>query len=348
MICPRIRRSDWVMYLYPGILSFTVVGWAESQATEKVVYYTYFSDENCQIFAGIKGFLAKDPFQVLQVTTDSNGDDISCVDAMACLYQPDGRTCESFGVPTITANVEIDIRDDGIYECDTSNPNLELSECSVLDSSLCYRSSISNCFFRVATSGQLTESPDQFIPTSTNLEGLDQYGFLVYYADDACTEMAGLRGFTSDNPYFLPRVGEEQDISCQLSMACYLYDSGETCEQLQLTGDPTQGVIQVEGDEVFECDSSNANVDELLCDAIDPLECKSSSVYQCHFHYRAAAKFAMDPGSTLKPERSLTTTSPTQTPTVQIREQNPTSNATGAGFQLSGNILVLLLWLSCF
>lgn len=267
-----------------------------------IAYFTYFSDEECQNFAGIKAALTNDPFQVLNAPMDTVGSEISCVDAMACLYQPEGRTCQSLNVAGEFTNVEIEIREEGVYECDESNVNIGLPECSLLDSSACYQSSAYNCHFRIATAEQLTEDPDRYIPAATDLDGLGQYGFLIYYNDEECTDLGGLRGHVSDNPYFLHRAGPDQDIMCQDEMACYLYEEGLTCEALDLSGEPAQALIEVDGEELFECDSSNENLDEVLCDIIDPSDCKTSSVYNCNFHYRSAVLFAKDPAESLKPQ----------------------------------------------
>jgi hypothetical protein len=287
-----------------------------------IAYFTYFSDDACQNFAGMKALLANDPLQILSAQTDSDGNDISCVDAMACLYQPQGRTCQGFGVASDVTSVEIDIREDGVYECDESNVNLGLPECSLLDSSTCYQSSTFNCHFRIATAEQLKETPEEYLPPSTNTDGLGQYGFLVYFNDEDCTNLAGLMGFVSDNPYLLQGKGPDQDTVCQEQMACYLFQDGLTCEALGLTGEPAQGLIQVDGEELYECDSSNENLDEVLCDIIDPMDCKTSSVYSCSFHYRSAALFAKDPAATIKPDLSTAdqpteiATSPPTDPTI--------------------------------
>ena len=76
---------------------------------EDIAYFSYFSDSNCQDFAGIKAFLPNDPFEILNAPTNANGDDISCVDAMACLYQPEGKTCRALGVGDEVTSTRIDI-----------------------------------------------------------------------------------------------------------------------------------------------------------------------------------------------------------------------------------------------
>ncbi|KAL3906403.1 MAG: hypothetical protein SGARI_004023 [Bacillariaceae sp.] len=266
-----------------------------------IAYFSYFSDSDCQDFAGLKAFLANDPFEILNAPRNANGDDIACVDAMACLYQPEGKTCRALGVEGKVTTTTIDVREDGVYECDESNINLGLPECSLLDSNACYQSSAFNCHFRVAKAEQYKESPNEFIPPAKNLDGLDQYGFKVYYDDDDCTNLVAIRGYVNDNPYNLQRAGEGQEYSCTEEMSCFLFEDGFSCEALDLTGAVSTSNLNVKGDNLFECDTSNQEVNEDLCDVIDPFACKASSVFKCNFHLRSSIFFAKDPAATLKP-----------------------------------------------
>ena len=298
--------------------------------TTPTAYLVYFSDESCTSFAGLKGIVSNDPFNALQALVDTDGNEISCVDGMACLFQPTGRGCEVLGSPGEISTAEFDVRDDGIYECDDSNVDIGQPTCALIEPTTCIQSSAYNCHFRLVSGTYLKENPTDIIPPSTNVsEALGQYAYLAYYNDIDCIDLAGIQGFVSDNPYVLPSVGEDQVLTCEESMPCFLQPDGLACEEIELTGKPASGVIQVDSVEVYECDSSNENVDEPICDIIDPQDCRTSSIYSCNFHWMSAILFAEDPASLLAPELADTDTDTTTPPDPQITDA-PTPSGTSA------------------
>mmetsp|Transcript_18624 Transcript_18624/g.34704 ORF Transcript_18624/g.34704 Transcript_18624/m.34704 type:complete len:355 (+) Transcript_18624:168-1232(+) len=314
---------------------------ATASAPSDVAFAIYFSDSSCTQFAGLKPIIANDPATVLQALKDKDGNDVSCVESMACAFLPEGRTCEALGVSGEFTTVTIDIREDGdVYECDDSNPAAGQDECSVIDPTACMQSSTYNCHFKFVSLSTLKTNPNAFIPPSTGtstIAGLEKYAYLTYYNDDSCSDVAGIRGFVSDNPYLLARVGEEQDYTCAEAMPCFLQEDGTVCESLDLTGEPASSVIQVDFDEVYECDSSNENVDEPVCAVIDPEDCKTSSVYSCHFHWMSAISFATDPAGLLNPgTRAPSAIMPTEPPTEPAVA--PPTEAPSGAFQVSSTI----------
>jgi len=196
---------------------------AQEENYPVVVYFAYFSDSSCTQFAGIKGIIPDDgPTGFTLAREDGNGSEISCIDAMACLYLPDGPTCKAFGeLNTVAVNHTLD-EDGNVYECDASNLDVGQPECKVIDYSTCVESSAYNCHWKLLTQDMLKEIPSS---VTNDTAGLEQYALLAYYDDTDCTELVGMRGFVANDPWSMTGNVTDQGlhVECGLSMACFLH-----------------------------------------------------------------------------------------------------------------------------
>ena len=126
----------------------------------------------------------------------------------------------------------------------------------------------------------------------------DEVAYLVYYADDACQELAAVKGFLSHHPFQLVRATGE-GVSCHDAMVCCLDKTGPACSSLLSVGgagslqDVANFTIEVRGSEVYGCDDSN--VDRPECEVIESAECTASSVYNCHFRWATGPALEADP-----------------------------------------------------
>ena len=188
-----------------------------------VTYIAYFSDSSCTQFAGIKGVISDDgPTDFTLAREDGDGNEISCTDAMACLYMPDGPTCKAFGELNTVAINHAQNDNGTVYQCDASNPDLGQPECALVDYSWCAESSVYNCHWKLLTQELLKEIPSS---VTNDTAGLEQYALLAYYDDKDCTKLAGIRGFVANDPWSMTGNVTDQGlpVECGLSMACFLH-----------------------------------------------------------------------------------------------------------------------------
>jgi len=140
-----------------GLLACSGVGYVaaklgSSGIGDKYVYIAYYSDSSCSKFAGIKPvFPNSSPTIFTKARKDSDGKNIPCYDAMACLYSPDDPTCKAFGeLEIVSTNFTLD-KGGNLYQCDPSNVAIGQPECNDLAYSECFTSSIYNCHWLVFT-----------------------------------------------------------------------------------------------------------------------------------------------------------------------------------------------------
>eukprot|EP01083_Nonionella_stella_P202869 740714_1 len=228
---------------------------------------------------------------------------------MACFLRPDSAACADLNADFDYGYVLMEVRDSGVYRCFVPNPSDGKEVCEVVPSSDCLSSSfIPNCYYNLASLDRLKENPDEIIPSSDG-EGLENYAYVAYYTDDACSDFAGVRGAYSLNSYEQLRVGEEEGISCMDKQACFLAPYGQTCMSL-LGGVVDEDnfftvTLETDGVNVYECDPTNEAVGEPICEDIDPQRCNpSSSMFGCNFRMMAAPEFAQDPKKIIHPSEA--------------------------------------------
>jgi hypothetical protein len=297
-----------------------------STSTTPVAYITYFSDLNCTEVAAVQGFLPDEHYLPKTALWNTLGEEISCVDAMACYFFPDGPTCKALNVSLgEQADVYAEERDDGLYVCDNTNWALGQPDCHPVDLETCRKSSLYNCYILWTLADEFEENPDAFIPSLTAEEngsnataGLENYAYLAYYNDNACTDLAAVQGFVAENPFAVTMAGVD-GITCEEAMVCFVHPNSTACavllEEHGLEDEEATIDIQVREDgNVYECDTSNEAVDEDTCSVIDPMECKTSSIYNCNFRWMSAEVFAEDPARLIHPGNTTNAESPTNSP----------------------------------
>ena len=198
----------------------------------------------------------------MQALVNTDGNEISRQDGCRPVFQPTGRGCEVLGSPGENFHGPFDVRDDGIYECDDSNVDIGQPTCALIEPTTCIQSSAYNCHFRLVSGTYLEENQRISSHRRTYQKRLVECPYLAYYNDIDCIDLAGIQGFVSEAQ---SHVGEDQVLTCEESMPCFLQPDGLACEEIELTGSTApSGVIQVDSVEVYECNSSNENVDEPL------------------------------------------------------------------------------------
>ncbi|KAL3764625.1 hypothetical protein ACHAW5_001818 [Stephanodiscus triporus] len=326
-----------------------------------IVYVAFYSDSSCSQFAGISATYPNDdsPIKYTIARKDSNGNEISCTDAMACLYMPDGQDCQAFGeLDTAFLNQTIDA-DGNMNVCDSSNPDVGLLECEVVPFSSCIESSLYNCHHKVFTQDMLKDDPTAFIPpgSGNDTTGLKNYAFMAYYDDDDCTNMVGMRGFVADNPWGMRAnvTTEGIPVDCETSMACFLNENGTICESMDSTMNPVAGLMEIDDDGgVYLCRAILGD-SEPSCSVIEPDECVPSTFYpSCQFHWLSAESFAKDPASLVNPQHQETDDTPKPPVDVAADEASQPSDTQSAACLLyihlwSSTLLAgSVMWLSTF
>ena len=136
---------------------------------EDYAYLVYYSDSSCTDIAGVKGAVSDTTFEIPRLDSD-----VSCDDAMACVLQPDGSTCQTIrsltkdlGVSKLRAQT----RGDQVFECDSSNEQVGEDTCAVLDPQPCRPSStIANCHFRWLSAQDLAQRPRRLVGDFRNTD----------------------------------------------------------------------------------------------------------------------------------------------------------------------------------
>jgi hypothetical protein len=322
-----------------------------------VVYFAYFTDANCSQFAGIRAVVPNDPPALFApAREDAYGQDISCVDAMACLYMPYGPTCTALlGGKQEEVAVNFTLDDgDVLYECDPSNVAVGQPECATLNYSSCVQSSVYNCHWHVFTQDMLRDEPISHIPptvaagdvrddnaTASASNGpLGKYALLAYYNDDDCSTLVGIRAFVANEPWSLRGFpGNEENYTCEQSMACFLNENGTSCESMISSVRPAGDDLRVEDDgDVYLCWGTDHE-----CGVIEKDACMSSDFYPCRYHWMSADDFARDPVSLAAP---LADTAVAEVEDDTKPSDNPSTAAWSSALSVESTIVVVFVILS--
>ena len=324
--------------------------------TVDVLYLGYFTDANCSQFAGIKAVIPNDsPSFYTPAFKDADEEDISCVDAMACLYMPNGPTCTGLlgegRQEEVAVNFTLD-ENDVLYQCDPSNVVVDQPECAILNYTSCTLSSLYNCYWHVFPQNMLRDDPMALIHptgivgdvndnTATSSAGtglLENYVLLAYYDDNDCTTLVGMRGFVTNDSWSMRGFpGNEENYTCEQSMACFLHENGTACESMNSTVRPAGDDLRVEDDGgVYLCWTNVAT--DTVCGVIEKDACMSSEIYPCRYHWMSADYFARDPVSLAAPLADTTV--------VEVEEDTKPPNTPSAAVWSSsfsvGSIIVIV------
>ena len=215
---------------------------------------------------------------------------------MACQIDANSNQCENLDRTVSGPGVTVITADGQIQECDSTNFVVGQSECFFFEG--CTASSAyPHCSFDIVKTSDLQYDPTRL--ANDDPSGLEDYAYLVYYTDDSCTDIAGIKSAVSGTTFEIPRLG--RDVACDDAMACVLQPDGSTCETIRAvtsSGDLGEAKVRVQtrGDKVFECDSFNEVVGEDTCAVIEPRPCRpSSTIANCHFRWLSARDLAKHP-----------------------------------------------------
>ena len=136
----------------------------------------------------------------------------SCAVEIACLYEPNSDKCQSQN-PSVTASGLFVSDDEGhVFACDSSNMAEEELRCNDRLRGQCFQSSAyTGCSARYAFTSDFQNNPNIFFANSNaqDLKDMEDHYYAVFYSDDECMDLAGLKAFYSEEEYILPVTGDD-------------------------------------------------------------------------------------------------------------------------------------------
>lgn len=294
MLCSRLSTGA----LFAALISTSshLVGVVEATTpSEPFLYYVFYEDDafgtQCRANpVAIKGYVSANEFPV------TGGSGVTCAAEMACQIDANSNQCEDLDRTVSGSGVTVVTADGQIQECDSTNFVVGQTECFFFEG--CTESSAyPRCNFDIVKTSDLQSDP--MMLANDDPSDLEDYAYLVYYTDDFCTDIAGVKGAVSGTTFEIPRLG--RDVACDDAMACVLQPDGSTCQTIRAvssSGDLDEAKVRVQtrGDKVFECDSFNEAVGEDTCAVIEPRPCRpSSTIANCHFRWLSARDLATNP-----------------------------------------------------
>lgn len=160
-----------------------------------------------------------------------------------------------------------------------------------------------DCYWSYWTLDDLRTQPEIMANDNpADLAMMENYAYLAYYEDDACTDLASVVPTATGMTLEFPPVSNTQ-LSCQLQAMCAVDPESATCSSIR---DPNAEVAQVNLEtrvdtttgavDVYECDTSNAAAGQDECALKTPSDCVQSSIYpNCHFRYLSGNTLAQNP-----------------------------------------------------
>lgn len=160
-----------------------------------------------------------------------------------------------------------------------------------------------NCYFSYWTLDNLKDWPE--VLANDNPEDLlmmQKYSYLVYYEDDACTDLASVIPSVNGKTLNIPSVSNTE-LSCNRQAMCAIDPNSAVCEAVRdADAENAQITLETRLDEttgevnVYECDSSNVAAGEEKCALQTPSGCGKSSIYSnCYFRYLSGPTLALNP-----------------------------------------------------
>lgn len=129
-----------------------------ASAINQTAYIVYHSDSQCSDFVGLYGYVTGNNSAV-NITKSVSG--VSCSDAMACLFNSEGASCQALGTNG-TVQVSMLISDNGSDDVTICVDGA----CHVRSSSQCLPSAVyEGCYYRPVSGKGLFENPSLYLPT---------------------------------------------------------------------------------------------------------------------------------------------------------------------------------------
>jgi len=154
--CQFYTTKSSVVLAEPNIISNS-----DPQGLEDQSYMIFYSDDACSEWAGLKGVTSGE--QTFPVKTDES---VSCLDALACAFHPEGDKCKSLTTVAEPTRMLTMVGDDGVTQMcgDLEDP----STCEPVDASACVQSELlPSCYYRMASAGNFLSDPASFVVSSS-------------------------------------------------------------------------------------------------------------------------------------------------------------------------------------
>ena len=162
-----------------------------------------------------------------------------------------------------------------------------------------------NCYFTWTTLDTLKANPELLAnDNEEDLEVMQNYIYYAFYEDDECTDLASIFSSVSGETVDVPIVSEN-NYSCAVGSVCALNEDSDLCKAMKSDSIGTFTSITSVDEEtgevdVYDCDTSNAAIDQDECSVIKPTQCiKSSLVAGCHLRFFSGVEFANNPRALL-------------------------------------------------
>ena len=137
-----------------------------------------------------------------------------------------------------------------------------------------------------------------------DLEKMQDFLYLIYYEDDACTDLASVITTASGQELTFPTVSDP-DLSCRMQAICGVDPTSDACVRIRDGSSPAEAlqfrsesrVDEATGEVgVYTCTLGNGAADEDECNVRKPQDCIKSSVFSnCSFRYLAGPTLAQNP-----------------------------------------------------
>ena len=275
-------------------------------SAEKYVHWLYTSSDICKgdgsAIVGVRGFVALEEFEVLGGARRSG----SCAKDISCLLDGDSDQCQSLSPNSVSTGYDAVSDDGSIYECETCDCILKPTEedtCEVYDKDACFASGMyPSCNTGFLTTSELNDPALFSNPSASDHADMSNYYYIIYYSNDECSNVVGLRAFISQDNYTLPIVRE--DVSCEDAMACLYNEGGPSCEARRTNSTSDEFAYETrfndageEEAELYSCQGTVSDLSGGECVFVDPMECTQSGVFlsQCKFRIVGASFLARNP-----------------------------------------------------
>ena len=264
---------------------------------DKYFYNVYYesNDENCKHALLTKGHVSEDPYSVYGAKGDS------CGEEMFCKVKEESSRCKQLeptlnGTWTIFPENKTWCTENQVYEAWDTNSSTEINCLNYIQ--YCHSSKASpHCSFDLVPFSELKDNPEiMYNPKPSDL--MQEIAYVVYYSDDQCTQLEGLRPFVSGESSSVPDTNQT-DLSCESLMGCFLEPDldGPQCTSLNIsTLSDVSFTVKNQGKDIYEYDPTNVDVGQPVLTERKPEDCYQSSLLPtCHFRLISAVTLGAKP-----------------------------------------------------
>lgn len=261
------------------------------------VFAINYSEEGCE---ESKSALALNAYLQYENYTISATKEMACAEAMMCRIDPNNQeACPPDMMAEFDVQLKIEPTTGNIVNLLGSNSSRPQGPDVCLPSRRWYK----DCYWSYWTLDDLRTQPEIMANDNpADLAMMENYAYLAYYEDDACTDLASVVPTATGMTLEFPPASNSQ-LSCQLQAMCAVDPESAACSairdanaevaqvNLETRVDTTTGAV-----DVYECDTSNAAAGQDECALKTPSDCVQSSIYSnCHFRYLSGNTLAQNP-----------------------------------------------------